>query len=59
MEKLVEALKPFAEYAEKCKAYEFDNPDDVKITYLAYGGTRQLTLGDCLRAKEAIDEANH
>jgi hypothetical protein len=59
MEKLLEALKPFAEFAEKCKAEEWSDPDEVKITYLAYGGSRQLTLGDCLRAKEAVDEANH
>jgi len=59
MEKLVEALRPFADYADKCRAYEWDNPDDVKITYLAYGGSQQLTLGDCIRAKEALEGEKH
>lgn len=48
--KLVEALRPFADYADpRCAA-----PDDLVITQGSGFAKRQLTMGDCYNAAEAL-----
>ena len=49
-ERLREALRPFADYADQGSSF----PDEFKITFGSRLAKRQLTIGDCRRAREAL-----
>jgi hypothetical protein len=51
IERLREALKPFAEFAGQPVGRP---PDDMVITQGSRIARRQLTMGDCARAAEAL-----
>ena len=49
--KLEEALRPFADYAD----HRARLPDTFPITSGSPMAKRQLTMGDCYRAKDMLD----
>lgn len=51
IEKLLTVLKPFAEYADPRNKF----PESLKITNGSGFARQQLTMGDCYRARDAIN----
>lgn len=54
MEKLIEALKPFAAYAELSGSKYV--PDDFQISQGSKFAGRQLTMADCRKASQVLKE---
>ena len=53
---LLEALEPFATFADTVDLLEGNKPDGLTVTHIAFVTNATLTLGDCRDASEALSK---